>query len=1148
MPDEQKLSATYQKKTAKQHILDAPDTYIGSVEEDRVAGWIADGDSVVHRLHSRIPGLFKCFDEGIVNCRDQVTRLDQKIKDADSTVRPVTVIDVSVDKTSGVITLLNDGDGIDVAQHPEHKVWIPEMIFGHLRTSTNYDKKKKKIVGGKNGFGIKLVFIYSRWAKIETVDHKRGLKYIQEFRDNLDVIGKPTIRKCAKAKPYTKVSWLPDYKRFGLEGLTDDMVSLFKKRTLDIAAITRKTVKVKFNKQLLPVRTFEQYINLYIGKKSIIKRVHEKSGARWEYAVCISPHDEFAQVSFVNGICTAKGGRHVDHVLGQIVRGVGALIEKKKKIKVKPATIKEQLMIFINCVIENPSFDSQGKAYLNTPIPKFGSRAAVSAKFVEGVGKLGVMEAAVSLTEIKDNKTAKKTDGRKTRTIRGLPKLTDANWAGGARSAQCTLILCEGDSAKGGIVSGLSKEDRNMYGVFPLRGKPLNAKEASQKKLNENAEFTSIKKILGLQSNKSYESAADVKDNLRYGKVLFMTDQDLDGGHIKGLCINLFHAQWPGLVKLESFLGFLNTPILKARKGGRVVSFYNEAEYRAWKAQHAGENGWTTKYYKGLGTSTAKEFKEYFAQKKLVAFKYDGSECDGALDMVFNKSRSADRKEWLRNYDKDATLDTSREAISYKAFVNRELIHFSKHDCERSIPSLVDGLKPSTRKILYAVFKRRLSKEIKVAQLAGYVSEHAAYHHGEMSLKGAIVNMAQEFTGSNNINQLLPNGQFGTRLKGGKDAASDRYIFTQLNPIASIIYPRADIPVLNHLEDDGQSVEPDFYVPIIPMVLVNGGKGIGTGYSYEGLCYDPERIVRHLKWKLRASTEAAPEIPAYYEGFKGSITAMAGGRYLVRGCYTVQGENTVHITELPIGVWTTDYKAHLEKMLDCKKGVILDKYKDLSTSAEVDITLTLKPGLLHKLMTTTLDYGCSKLEKIFKLYTTKTTSNMHLFDHRQRLRKYETVTDIIDAYYPVRYALFGKRRDHQLAQLARRMVTARNKANYIHEICQGTLDLRRKRRDTIVAILAERGYDQVGESYDYLLKMPGDSVLEENERKLRREVEEIRIAIQVLKAKRIEDMWTEELDVFLDAYKGYRAERADRLRGGKKKKVTAKRKRIAKAK
>ena len=210
---------------------------------------------------------------------------------------------------------------------------------------------------------------------------------------------------------------------------------------------------------------------------------------------------------------------------------------------------------------------------------------------------------------------AKKTDGKKTRSVRGVPKLIDANWAGGIKSSQCTLILCEGDSAKAGIVSGLSKEDRNTYGVFPLKGKLLNTKDTSIKKINDNDEITNIKKIMGLEANKKYNEQ-DVKKRLRYGNIMIMTDQDLDGSHIKGLCINLFQSQWNELIKINSFLGFMNTPILKARKGKSEKVFYNEAEYELWKEKNNNGKGWKIKYYKGLGTSTSKEFKEYFAKKK----------------------------------------------------------------------------------------------------------------------------------------------------------------------------------------------------------------------------------------------------------------------------------------------------------------------------------------------------------------------------------------------------------------------------------------------------------------------------------------------------------------------------------------------------
>ena len=576
-----KLAETYQEKTDIEHILDAPDTYIGSVEADRVTNWLLNNENEMkHTSYEWVAGLYKTFDEGIVNCRDHFVRLQQKLLKKEKKIIPVRNIEITVDRETGVITMMNDGNGVDVAKHPENKIWIPEMIFGHLRTSTNYKKDEKKIVGGKNGFGFKLVLIYSKWGEIETVDHTRGRKYTQRFEDNLNTICKPNVRK-SKSKPYTKVTWLPDYERFGITSLSDDMFNIFKKRTFDIGVVTDKSVRVKFNGKAVPNKNFEQYIDTYIGPKSEAKRVFD-SNRRWEIAACLSPLDEFTQVSYVNGINTTKGGKHVDYILNQIVKKMIIYIEKKKKIKVKPATIKEQIMIFVNCVIENPSFDSQTKECMNTPQSKFGSKIEVSDKFIDKLAKMGVMDSALSLNEIKHNKAAKKTDGRKTRSIRGIPKYMGANWAGGAKSDQCTLILCEGDSAKAGIVSGLSKEDRNIIGVFPLKGKLLNTLDAPQHKINQNDEITNIKKILGLTTGKTY-TKADIKKNLRYGKLLFMTDQDLDGSHIKGLCINMFHSQWRDLVKIPNFFGFMNTPILKATKGKKVKSFYNESEYNKWK-------------------------------------------------------------------------------------------------------------------------------------------------------------------------------------------------------------------------------------------------------------------------------------------------------------------------------------------------------------------------------------------------------------------------------------------------------------------------------------------------------------------------------------------------------------------------------------
>jgi DNA topoisomerase-2 len=1146
------LANKYQKKTDIEHILSNPDTYIGSVEEVDTDLWILNetGDKIIEKNIKYIPGLFKLFDEGIVNCRDHVVRMQQAISNGQQNCLPVSNIEITIDN-DGTITMLNDGNGIDVAEHPEHKMWIPEMIFGHLRTSTNYDKTEKKIVGGKNGFGFKLVLIWSTYGSVETIDHIRGLKYKQEFKNNLDEICKPSITKC-KNKPYTKITFKPDYARLGINGLTPDIISLLKKRTYDVAAITDKTIKVKYNGDLIPVKNFEQYVNMYIGDKGESQRVYEASGDRWEYAVALTPTNEFVQVSFVNGIHTAKGGKHVEYILNQITRKLGEFIEKKKKVKVNPNTIKEQLILFLRCDIENPAFDSQTKDYMNTPSSKFGSKCDVSDKFIEKIAKMGVMDAALQLTEVKENKAAKKTDGVKSKSVRGIPKLTDANWAGTEKSKDCVIIFCEGDSAKAGIISGLSSEDRNIIGVYPMKGKILNVRGETVKKISENKEIAEIKKILGLETGKKYMNIDDVYKNLRYGKVLFMTDQDLDGSHIKGLGINLFQSEWPTLANIPGFIGFMNTPILKAKKGDVELNFYNDGEYNEWKEENDGK-GWKIKYYKGLGTSTGKEFREYFEKKKIVGFQHS-DRSDDAIDMVFNKKRADDRKDWLKFYDRDAYLDTAKTNVSYEEFIDKELIHFSKYDCDRSIPNLMDGLKISLRKILFSAFKKNLTSEIKVAQFSGYVSEHSGYHHGEASLNAAIVGMAQNFVGSNNINLFMPNGQFGTRLQGGKDSASERYIFTQLNKITRSIFQQVDDNVLEYLNDDGLSVEPIYYAPIIPMVLVNGSKGIGTGFSTDIMCYNPLQIIEYLHNKLTSLGNDNIEFVPYYEGFKGQISKISDDKFLIKGLYEKIAVDKIKVTELPVGYWTEDFKELLEGLIEPgvdkegkKLSAIIKDYDDMSKDTNVDFTITFMKGKLEELETSKGDYGCNGLEKLLKLYTTNTTTNMHLFDANDTLHKYEKVSEIIDAYYEVRLKLYGTRKEYMIDALEKELVLLSNKAKYIQENLNGTIDLRKKKKEQVISMLEEKDYDKIenDEEYKYLVKMPMDSVTEENVEKLLKDKGNKETELETIKNTTVYQMWKTELDGLKDLYIEYKELRSRLMNGvddvkANKKKVVSK--------
>lgn len=1145
------LATQYQRKTDKEHILDNPDTYIGSVENVDAAMWVYDdvNSKVVLKNIEYVPGLYKLFDEGIVNCRDHVVRmihsplLDKKF-----------VTDISIHVTEdGTIIMENDGNGIDVAKHPEYDLWIPEMIFGHLRTSTNYNKEEKRIVGGKNGFGFKLVLIWSTYGKVETIDHIRGLKYVQEFKDNLDTICPPVITKHKSQKPFTRITFKPDYARFGMpSGMTSDMYALLKKRTFDIAAVTdhsAKKVKVNYNDVPAPVKNFQQYIDMYIGPKSggvgEGARVYEAPDDRWEYAVSLSPTHEFTAISFVNGICTFKGGKHVDYIIGQITRKLVAYIEKKKKITVNQNAIKEQLILFVRCDIENPAFDSQTKDYMNTPAAKFGSSCSVSDNFVDKIAKMGVMDVACSLMEAKQNKAvAKKTDGSKTKSIRGIPNLIDANWSGTARSSECVLILCEGLSALSGIVSGLSSDDRNTIGIYPLKGKLLNVRGEAVTKIAENKEITDLKKILGLENDRVYESMADVTNSLRYSKIMILCDQDTDGSHIKGLCINLFHSEWSSLIRIPGFLSFMNTPILRARKGSQTKVFYNEGEYDIWKEQIGPAiTTWTIKYFKGLGTSTSSEFKEYFANKKVVDFVYTGAKSDDIIDKIFNKKRANDRKGWLEAYDKNSYLDTSRSSVKYEEFIDNEMIHFSTYDCARSIPNMIDGLKISLRKILFSAFKRNLTTEIKVAQFSGYVSEHSAYHHGEASLNGAIVNMAQIFVGSNNINLLEPNGQFGTRLHGGDDSASERYIFTLLNRITRSIFPDADDAVLAYMDDDGTLVEPEYYVPIIPFALVNGISGIGTGFSCNIPSYNPAQLIDCLRARL-SKQEYTKEFAPYYEGFNGTITKLEKHKYLAKGVYETVGTDIICITELPVGTWTIPYTSFLEGLMDggtSKKGKKVSPsirdFISISTEVTVNFTVTFPKGKLEELENSRDDVtGINGVEKLLKLTTSISSTNMHMFDADRKLHKYNTIEEIIGDFYDVRLSMYRTRKDYLINLLENKLVKLSNKARYIQETLDRIVDLRNKKANVVTELLTERKFDVVDGDFKYLIKMPMDSVTDEKVAIIMKDKENAVFELEQLRNTSLEELWLSELDVLDKDYKTYKNYR-ENVQCGEAKKI-----------
>ncbi|KAI8096341.1 DNA topoisomerase [Halteromyces radiatus] len=1047
------IEEIYQKKTQLEHILLRPDTYIGSTEAEEQEMWVYDteSDMIVKKKIKYVPGLYKIVDEILVNAADN------KIRDP-----AMTTIKVIIDSTQNLISIHNDGKGIPVTMHSKEKVYVPELIFGHLLTSSNYDDNEKKVTGGRNGYGAKLCNIFSTEFRVETGDAERGVQYSQVFQNNMSVKKAPKITSF-KNKEFTRISFKPDLAKFELSQMDQDFESLIKKRVYDMAGCV-SGVSVSLNGTKIPVKGFQKYIELYTksmeirnaeGKKPII---FDKDGQneRWQVGFAVSD-GQFNQVSFVNSISTSKGGTHVEYIADQLIKAITPKVLKNSGTKtIKKHQIKSHMCIFVNCLIENPTFDSQTKETMTLRASAFGSTYKPSPKFIKDVESSGIIDNIVKFVKFKEQQQMTKADKGKMARRLDIEKLDDANLAGvRPHNKHCTLILTEGDSAKALVLSGLSVVGRDKYGVFPLRGKLLNVRDASNKSIFDNTEITHIKAILGLQHGATYTSV----DQLRYGKLMIMTDQDYDGSHIKGLVINFIDKMFPSLLDIPGFLLEFITPIIKCthKRTKQQISFFTIPEFETWALENNQRKEWSTKYYKGLGTSDKKDARTYFSDLEThqKEFQIADTEDRGLIDMAFSKSKVNDRKEWLTTYRNGMYIDHSVNKIKISNFVNQELLLFSINDNMRSIPSMVDGFKPGQRKVFFGCIKRGRNTEVKVAQLANYVAGVTQYHHGEASVASTIINMAQDYVGSNNVNLLVPSGQFGTRHEGGKAAASPRYLFTRLAKIARYVYHPDDDEILDYLVEENTSIEPLWYMPILPMVLINGADGIGTGWSTTIPNYNPRDIVDNLIRMMDG--EEIVKMKPWYRGFKGVIEAAGPVKYTVDGIAHVTDQGKIKVTELPVRYWTENFKKHLSLLRepkDKKMEFKIEEFSDNSTDSTVDFTIELDEDNMKIVE----DNG---ILKSLKLQSSLSTNNIVCFNQDGRIQKYDTPEQILQEFYPLRMTYYEKRKDHLLYVLQDDYDRLHNKANFIELILDNKLAYYNRKEKDIVADMEKLGLQKI---------------------------------------------------------------------------------------
>ena len=1073
------------KLSPVEHILKRPSMYISSVVTEPKDVFVVDNIENLKIIKKSINfnrGFFAIIDEVLTNASDAFIR--------NGNVKIIKVI-IGDD----YITVENDG-GIPVEIHKKEKMYVPELIFSHLHSGENFTDTDERLVAGTHGLGVKLTNIFSKKFIIETSDGKN--KYYQEFTDNMSKKIKPNIKPCKKN--YTKVTFYPDFNRFGLTEIDSDIKSVILRRCVDISVYCQG-VKVYVNNVLIPVKSFKDYMKLFINNDSEL--FTEKINDNFEIGISKSLDNSFNQVSIVNGITTYNGGTHVNVIINDLTKKTQEILAKKyKKLNIKPNDIKNNTFIFVSAKILNPSFDTQTKETLITKIN--GNSPELSEKLIKQFSNSKIIEDVIRFLNIKEQVDTKKEIGKHKIKI---SKLDDAKKAGTFESDKCLLFLAEGDSASSSIIAGLSEVDSSYFGVFPLKGKPMNCRDVNLQKVRENEEIKSIINILGLEFGKKYTETS----KLRYGKVVLMADADCDGNHIRGLIINLFDTFWPELLSMN-FLQDFTTPIIKCTtKGNKVKYFYRLEDYKKEKDNLVGSE---IKWIKGLGTIEPNEMKSFFKNinKHLIRYHYDVKmNTEDLIDLAFNSKRANDRKEWMKNYNPVDFIDKFTTKQTYDKFINNELMDFSMSDNIRTIPSIVDGLKPSQRKVIYTLYKKNIKGEIKVSSLSGSIIEIAAYHQGNISLEQTIIAMAQDFVGTNNINLLLPKGQFGSRLKGGDDSASPRYIFTKLNDLTHSIFRKEDNDVLTYQNDDGFPIEPNFYVPIIPTILMNGAAGIGYGYSTDIPSFNPVDLITYLQNKIKDKKNI--ELNPYYKYFKGKIIMdLENKRYISRGLMDKISDYVYEIKELPLWTWNNKYFEFLDDLSDDKKddkgklirkAYIRDWTKD-GNEKDIKIKIYLTRDVPKEFL--------SNIWKSLKMETYIPFGNMHLFDENKKIKKFDNQYDIINHYFNVRLDYYNKRKLFQIKQLKYDIEIIRNRMLFIKNVIDDKLKINKRTREDIEKDIIKLDLMKVNDGYSYLLNMSIVSLTKEKLIELKEEFEKNKEKLKILESIKIEDIWLDELD------------------------------------
>ena len=1027
-----KKASQYKTATPAEHVLIRPAMYVGSCKREKRKEWHLI-NSIAQYINTEVPlGMIQLFKELVSNVGDNT--LDSRDKNIDPGECSITV-------KRNKVSITNGGLCIPIKKN-KSGVYIPQTIFGSMLSGSNLGEKRKG--GGAHGIGAKAAAILSILFNINIKNSIQGLSYSQTWHNNLSVCDTPIITKYDGEESFITVSYIIDHNQFGY---TEDKfryeasaINIF--RWVASCLSLTANIPVIFNGERMEY-DIKSFAKLYIEdfdqfpKHLIVKTENIQ-------CIILDTPGDGKSIGFANHIINSAGGVHVNAPISAIKEFLknNKLLANGKggeppKITVKD--IKPHLTVIISAIrIVDPDFGGgQTKTSLTSPHIKVEIPSRALNKLKEW-SMLKNINRSIKSKIFKDfgkiEPATKK--GKYLLNVHG----EDAGWAGTKRSSDAELHVVEGDSAEGYDANLLDfiPDGRDKVGTLTLRGKPLNVLKASDESIEKNPELIEISRRLGLNSELDYTIEKNIK-TLRYGKLVIMADADLDGHHIKTIILAFFYRFYPSLLKVRGFVVDRMTPYIRATKGNKLMKFFYEAQFEHWKKSlNNNIKGWSIRYLKGLGQSLREDIEDDQKDCHVVKLIYDkNAPIKIEMAMTGGEDAVALRKKWMLEWDPNNFGGIKHNKLPISEFIDYFLRSYSFSTLSRNMPSMIDGLTNVARKILFGAFhawgrKCTSKKLIKVSNFGGEVGTLTAYHHGD-AIQHSVINAGQEFPGSNNLPILKGKGRFGSMEKGGKHAAEPRYLEVNASSLLPLIFHPDDDSLLIEVVSEGQKIEPQYYIPIIPMSMVNGVNSVSTGWRSYIPNYHPLEIIDAYLSRLDGNKFV--ELLPWYRDYEGEIYLEDSDTddirtFVSRGIIEEATENSYTVTCLPVGVWNNSYKKFLMKKVFREE---IKSYKSMCTATKTffkvkNFNVTDEGGNIRPL--TIDDVNITRRERL---------SNITLVGMNGFPIEYSSIVEVMEDFYNHRLPLYKKRQNNIISSLKKDLCMNINRMKYITACIDGTL-------------------------------------------------------------------------------------------------------------